>query len=171
MPYPFPMVSEICPLCTTSGCARWKGYFARSFFCTKLDYVGPIAIHVGHCKSKGCDFSYFPSFLLPGRTPSRLTLESFVDAARVSRNTSQVIGILSEGFSDPQFSVASSTAYSWIYSICLSLCLNQVELGLPSPVLKSVYAVYELPSKFLSGLFKKVCCRWNVHQDIVFYPP
>ena len=171
MNYPFPFVRLECLLCGAVDCARWKGYFVREFFCKYLDYVGPIAIHVGHCSSKDCDFSYFPSFLLPGRRPSRSTLESFADASRASRNTSQTIGILSEGLSDTHFSVSSSTAYSWIYSICLSLCINQLILGIPSPVSKSVSAVYELPSKFLFELFKKVCCRWNVHQDIVFYPP
>jgi hypothetical protein len=171
MNYPFPFVRLECPLCGAADCARWKGYFVREFFCRFLDYVGPIAIHVGHCDSKGCDFSYFPSFLLPGRSPSRSTLESFAEASKASHNTSQSIGILSEGLSDTDFSVSSSTAYSWIYSICLSLFLNQVVLGLPSPASKSVYAVYELPSQSLIGLFKRAECRWNVHQNIVFYPP
>lgn len=171
MPYPFPMVSEICPLCSASRCARWKGYFVRNFFCTSLDYVGPIAIHVGHCHSSRCDFSYFPSFLLPGRSPSRSTLKSFAEAAKASRNTSQSIGVLSEGMSDSNFGVSSSTAYSWIYSLCLGLCINQLELGLPIPALKSVYAIYEQSSQVLSLFFNKVCCRWNVHQDIILYPP
>ena len=171
MNYPFPCARTQCPLCGDEGRCRWKGYFVRKFFCKHLDYVGPIAIHVGHCASNGCDFSYFPSFLLPGRSPSRSTLDSFAEASRSSGNTSQSIGVLSEGLSDVDFCVSSSTAYSWIYSICLSLCINQDLLALPSPVPKSVYAIYELPSRALAELFTGVSCRWNVHQNIVFYPP
>lgn len=171
MPFGFPKVSEVCPLCSASRCARWKGYFVREFFCRFLDYVGPIAIHVGHCHSTHCDFSYFPSFLLPGRSPSRATLETFANAAKLSGNTSQSIGVLSEGLSDTDFSVSSSTAYSWMYAICLCLCINQLELGLPGPVIKSVYSTYELSSKVLASFFDRFCCRWNVHQSIVFYPP
>lgn len=171
MNYPFPIVKLMCPLCGSVDCARWKGYFVRDFFCTFLDYVGPIAIHVGHCRSKGSDFSYFPSFLLPGRSPSRLTLGRFAESAKASRNTSESIGVLSEGISEPNFSVSSSTAYSWISSICLSLCINELVLGLSSHTTKSVYSIYGLPLKILTELFTKRGCRWNVHQSIVFYPP
>lgn len=66
MAYPFPNVGKQCLLCGKASCARWKGYFVRNLICGEMEYVGRIAIHVGHCKEEKRDFSYIPDFLFQG---------------------------------------------------------------------------------------------------------
>jgi hypothetical protein len=82
MSYPFPNVRQRCLVCSRSGCARWKGYYVRSVICGELEFAGPIAIHVGHCKEEKRDFSYFPDFLFQGASYRAQRLRSLCKSSK-----------------------------------------------------------------------------------------
>ncbi len=66
MAFSWPNVGARCLLCGRARCARWKGYFVRWLICGDFARDGPVAIHVGHCRSRKEDFSYMPDFLFHG---------------------------------------------------------------------------------------------------------
>lgn len=63
MEYAFPAIGESCPVCSAPACAQWRGYYARLIFCTEMEEIRRIFIHVGRCGRTGKGFSAVPSFL------------------------------------------------------------------------------------------------------------
>ena len=63
MEYAFPEIKEACPVCGETDCAQWRGYYRRFIFCTEMEELKGIFIHVGRCRKTKESFTATPSFL------------------------------------------------------------------------------------------------------------
>jgi len=153
--------------------------------CAEMEYEGPIAIHVGHCKTQGRDFSLLPSFLLPRTQVSRLGLESFlelwkrhhcVQAARVEFAAGVGAGAGSDAADDgslpeaPGYRLPRSTAYQWLYGLIVRLRLHSRRLAIAPPELFSVFECRRLPLPTLLACLD-VSLPWRVAFRLVLIPP
>ena len=60
----WPQLAEGCPICSGLQCAIFKGYYQRKLYCPDLEYLGPVVIRTGLCKSRRIRFSLLPDFLI-----------------------------------------------------------------------------------------------------------
>lgn len=74
MDYPFPAISEACPICGRACGAVFRGYYRRWVVCPEERFMGWLAIRTGYCKGRGRRFALFPSFLVPFRGFSRAAM-------------------------------------------------------------------------------------------------
>jgi hypothetical protein len=168
MLYDFPNVQVKCLLCDRPNCARWKGYYTRRLDCPELKFSGEIAVHVGHCSSGRQDFSYFPSFLIPFRRASRAGLKGYYARWRSGGIVRDAI----DCFIDPivDFTLARSTAYSWLYGIIVALRLNHVVLGIPPPAPSSVFVLFDIEPQVVNSCFSSRL-HWTSGFQITLIPP
>lgn len=177
MIYPFPDVKKQCPICGKRQCARWKGYFVRTLQCSDIEFNGKIAIHVGQCRTKKRDFSYFPSFMIPYRRMSRASLEEFTLRWRRSGKISPSIEWIIEGLdSGPETSeavesrVARSTAYNWLYALIVPLRLHSEELKIRPPYSTSIQEIRKQPLSIIRSCFNPLL-NWTPGIDHIRAPP
>jgi hypothetical protein len=159
MYYPFPKVGESCLLCQKKGCARWKGYYLRKLRCAVVEFDGKVAIHVGHCKTQKRDFSYCPSFIIPYRQISRMSLQEFISQWHPLDKVKKGINWFMEGLESGSkivsegFELATSTAYNWIYQLVILLRMHSNTLEVLPPESVSIRAVRALPAQILALCF------------------
>jgi hypothetical protein len=170
MPFPFPAVGKKCLICAQSRCARWKGYFVRSLTCAALGRSGPIAVHVGHCKTEGRDFSYMPDFLVPGRRLSRPTLRRFVEVFAETGDIKKGIDDIVERIEGDDFSIALSSAYDWLYGCVRALRLNAGRLATSVSEATSAAAIRSASRSALADLFDRHLA-FRPLQRMIFWPP
>jgi hypothetical protein len=63
MEFAFPGIKEACPICGDADCAQWRGYYRRFIFCTEMEELKRIFLHVGRCQKTRESFLAYPSFL------------------------------------------------------------------------------------------------------------
>lgn len=170
MPFPFPNVGAKCLLCDAPGCARWKGYEVRGLICAEYGHAGPVAIHVGHCRTRKKDFLYFPDFLIAGRRLSRPTLKSFAETFAATGEIKMCIDDLIEHIEGDDFAIALSSAYEWIYATIRALRLNAGRLAIQVSEVTSVAVMRSVSSSALSDLFESRYA-WHPYHDMVLHPP
>jgi len=180
--YPFPVIGKCCPLCEQAGCARWKGYYLRRMICSEMEFEGRLAIHVGHCKHQGHDFSMLPSFLLPRQQISRLGFEHFLEAWKKAHQmpyareqfadgiaaSDEDVGALRE--KEARYEVPRSTAYQWLYALIVRLRLHAGSLQIDPPAHFSVFELVELPLRTLLSCLD-ISRTWRVASELVLIPP
>ncbi len=170
MDYPFPNVQKQCPYCSAPDCARWKGYFRRTLVCSALGFEGKIAIHIGQCRTRGCDFSYWPDFLIPRRRLSRWTLQWFYETwADLSCQVKGTIDVFLDKVETVE-TLALSTAYSWFYFLIRVWIVHQEALRVRPPSSVSVVQLRVYKSEQISSLFEH-WCYWHPSKTIIFPPP
>lgn len=176
MYYPFPNVSEKCLLCGLAGCARWKGYYLRRLRCAVIEFNGKVAIHVGHCRIQKLDFSYCPSFVIPYRQISRMSLLEFIfqwhPVGKVQKGIDWFMEGLESGSEELSnaWELASSTAYNWIYGLVTLLRLHSDTLKVLPPESVSIRAVRTLPVSLLKRCFDPIF-NWTPGIDHIRAPP
>lgn len=170
MPYPFPNVGERCLLCEASRCARWKGYAVRRLICAENGHAGPVAIHVGHCRTHKKDFLYLPDFLIAGRRLSRPTFRIFTETFNTTGDIKASIDALIERLDVDDFAIALSSAYEWIYASIRALRLNAGALAITISEETSVAVMRSVSSSGLRDLFKPHYA-WHPGHDMIFHPP
>ena len=176
MLYPFPDVKEKCLLCGMAGCARWKGYYLRRLRCAVIEFDGKIAIHVGCCRTQKRDFSYSPSFVIPYRQISRLSLREFISQWHPLERIQNGIDWFLEGIESGSevvseaIGLATSTAYSWIYGLLTLLRLHSNILKVTPPESTSIRAVRVLPTEILELCFDPLL-NWTPGIDHIRAPP
>lgn len=176
MLYPFPDVGKSCLLCGLSKCARWKGYYLRKLKCSVVEFDGKIAIHVGHCKTQKRDFSYCPSFIIPYRQISRMSLFEFIaqwhPLEKIKRGIHWFMDGLESGHGSDSdtWELATSTAYNWIYGLVILLRMHSNVFDIIPPESVSVRAVRTLPPRIL-----KLCSdpklNWTPAMNHIRAPP
>jgi hypothetical protein len=171
MQFPFPNVVACCLLCDRAGCARWKGYFVRQWICSVLGLGGAIAIHVGHCRTQGCDFSYFPDFLIPGKRLSRQSWQTFVEEFQRTKVIKNSIDNLVCGVEIPDFTLPLSTAYNFLYAAIRPLRMHHSDLSIIAPTTSSVGVYYGLPKLVIKNLFGRCDFGWHALHHITLQPP
>lgn len=153
--------------------------------CAEMEYEGRIAVHVGHCKNQGHDFSLLPSFLLPRQQVSRLGLASFLEswkrshsmpATRVEFAAGVSAGAAADAADDgslpeaPGYRLPTSTAYQWLYALIVRLRLHASSLAIAPPATFSVFECRRLPlSKLVACL--DVSLPWRVASPLILIPP
>lgn len=170
-------------MCERPRCARWKGYYLRRMICAEMEYEGPIAIHVGHCKTQDRDFSLLPSFLLPRQQVSRLGLESFLELWKRHHCLQEAriefaagVGAGSDAADDgslpeaPGYRLPRSTAYHWLYALIVRLRLHASRLAITPPELFSVFECRRLPLSTLVACLD-VSLPWRVASALALIPP
>jgi hypothetical protein len=177
MLYPFPNVKKSCLLCGKKGCARWKGYFIRTLQCSDIEFKGEVAIHVGHCRIKKRDFSYFPSFLIPYRRTSRASLEEFTFKWYQSGSLSEGIEWILEGLDSGsekndlgEYKVPMSTAYGWLYALIIPLRLHSEELRIRPPYSTSIQEIRNQSAATIRKCFEPLRA-WNPGFEHILAPP
>ena len=171
MRFPFPIVGARCPLCGRAGCARWKGYFTRNWLCGVLGLGGMIAIHVGHCRTERRDFSYFPDFLIPGKRLSRQSWQLFVEGFQKTKVIRDSIDDLIAGVEIPDFTLALSSAYNFLYAAIRPLRMHHAQLSILAPRASSVSVYYVLPKLVVKNLFGRSEFSWHAFHHITLIPP
>jgi len=121
MDFPFPDIKKKCPVCKGPGCAIWKGYYKRNFFCMSLDISEKLAIHVGRCPTKKKDFSYLPDFLIPYQILSRSTLILFIGFWLKFTHLSKATEALTQDSLEPSYFPSLSTTWGWL-KLALTFC-------------------------------------------------
>jgi hypothetical protein len=159
-----------------AGCARWKGYYLRKLRCAVVEFDGNIAIHVGHCRTQKRDFSYCPSFIIPYRQISRLSLLEFILNWHPLGEVRKGIDWFMEGIASgaeevsEAFELATSTAYNWIYGLIILLRLHSNELQTLPPESVSIREVRGLSPKILALCFNPLL-NWTPGMDHIRAPP
>ncbi len=171
MPFAFPNVGTACLLCGLAGCARWKGYYTRQWICGVLGFGGTIAIHVGRCRTQGRDFSYFPDFLIPGKRLARQSWQMFVEAFCRTKVIRESIDGLVAGIEMPDFTLALSSAYNFLYAAIRPLRMHHAELAILAPSASSVGVYYSLPKLVIENLFARSDFAWHAFHHITLQPP
>ena len=182
MDYPFPKVRECCPLCKQVGCARWKGYYLRRMICSEMEFEGSLAIHVGHCKTEGRDFSMIPSFLLPRQQISRLGLVHFLEAWTTAYSMQYAREQFADGIAaadedggalrdkEVRYEAPRSTAYQWLYALIVRLRLHAGDLQIDPPQHFSVFELARLPLRTLLACLES-SRTWRVASALILIPP
>ena len=171
MNYPFPNVRECCLLCRERGCARWKGYSVRKWVCGYHGCCGQIVIHLGHCKVRGLDFSYFPDILIPGKRLSRRSWQDFVERFQTHRSIKHCVDELVGSLKIDDFTIATSSAYNILYAAIRPLRINHEILFIRPPMKSSVFEFYDLPKLVIKNLFSFRQCLWHAFHSLIFNPP
>lgn len=171
MLYPFPKLSESCPLCHGVGCARWKGYFTRQWLCGYFGSGRPMVIHVGTCKRLHRDFSYFPDVLIPGKRLSRRSWQDFTERFQVVRIIKMCVDELVGSVKLEDFTFATSSAYNLLYAAIRPLRINHELLSIRPPQKSSVFEFYTLPKLVIKNLFNWRQCQWHAFHAMIFNPP
>jgi hypothetical protein len=176
------MIRKCCPLCEQAGCARWKGYYLRRMICSEMEFEGKIAIHVGHCKQQGHDFSMLPSFLLPRQQISRLGFEHFLEVWKKAHQMADAREQFADGIAasdedggtlcekEARYGVPRSTAYQWLYALIVRLRLHAGPLQIEPPLHFSVFELVGLPLRTLVSCLE-IARTWRVASALVLIPP
>ncbi len=168
MLFPFPNLKTNCLVCSASCGARWKGYYVRQVI--YYDYIGLVAIHVGHCYKTKSDFSYLPDFLIPGRRLSRPMFECYLKTFHRTRNVKTSIDELVMSVPEASdFTVALSTAYNWIYQAVRALRINANRFAILAPIKTSVSVFHNLGGSIVIELFL-IESLWHPTYQII-QPP
>lgn len=110
----WPRLSEGCPICSGVQCAIYKGYYIRLMYCPELEYVGPVVIRTGMCKSQRTCFSFLPDFLFRFKRISKFSFQSLHECYREQKGRLQsCIDILLEGLGE-EFYLPLATAYVYL---------------------------------------------------------
>jgi hypothetical protein len=138
-----------CPVCSASGCAIWKGYYSRHFFCPVLEYDGRIWIRKGFCKTRFTHFSMLPDFCIP-----YLCWSKFMFVELLSRKF--------KSFSkDFEWDLSFSSLY-WIGALLVKLLrINSHLLLLPSPQTNSIHELKNFESLSTPNLLFGIDFDWN----------
>ena len=147
--FAYPDITKSCLVCSFSGCATWKGYYSRSFFCPILDFDGRIWIRKGLCKTKKVNFSMLPDFCIPYLRWSKFI---FVELLKRRFNS------YSKEF---DWELSFSTLY-WIGSLLVKLLRinSSLYLSLP-PSTNSVHELKIFSSADFHGLVWEGEFDWN----------
>lgn len=113
-------IHNACPNCSLPGCALWKGYYTRKFFCSKLEFNGRIWIRKGFCKTKKINFSMLPDFCVPDLRWSIFVFFHLLNLKGLSF------------FSSLDLDISFSTLY-WIGSLLVKLLRINSHLYLQHP--------------------------------------
>ena len=132
MDFAFPDIKASCPICGEKGCAIWKGYYPRRVLCVKYKINEKVAIHVGRCQNKKKDFSFFPKILIPYVRVTRPTLGRLFKAWLKLTNVAEASESVTQEFSDDEWILPFSTAWSWLYLVLVFCRLNFAKLSTPS---------------------------------------
>ena len=176
MNFLFPNVKEKCPCCGLARCSRWKGYYLRRVRCAVVEFDGEVAIHVGHCQTQKRDFSYSPSFIIPYRQISRISLREFISQWHPLGKVQTGIDWLLEGIEagaekiSETLEVATSTAYGWIYGLLTLLRIHSNTLKTLPPESTSIREVRRLPPEILERCFDPLL-NWTPGIDHIRAPP
>ena len=150
--------------------------------CSEMEYEGPIAIHVGHCKTQGHDFSMLPSFLLPRQQISRLGLEHFLEAWKKGHWMQYAREQFADGIEaadddggtlrekETRYRTPRSTAYQWLYALIVRLRLHAGPLQIEPPQHFSVLELIRLPLATLVACLE-VSRTWRVASVLIIIPP
>jgi hypothetical protein len=169
MNFPFPNINKKCLVCGTICKARWKGYYVRQII-HEL-YIGPIAIHVGHCFKNKKDFSYVPNFIIPGRKLSRPSFTLYLKTYCQTRNVKNCIDDLNFNQRDSEdLHIPLSTAYNWIYQSIRTLRINASDFAIVAPLKLSVFVYYKIFPSVVDNLFL-VQRLWHPFHHIIIHPP
>jgi hypothetical protein len=138
-----------------------------------MDHSGPIAIHVGHCKTKGSDFSYFPSFLLPGRQWSRASWCLFIKSYQLNSNVKASLDEVIGHFEKEDVTMPLSSAYNLLYAALRPMRMNCAAIGCSmSELVANSISVYRSISKSSRDLlFSTLTLRWHAFHRIILIPP
>lgn len=110
----WPDLSPACPLCGSSDCAIYRGYYQRRLYCPELEYFGPVVIRTGYCKSKRVRFTLFPDFLMPHKRISFFSFRRLIECFKEQNHQlQQAIDQLLSDLGD-EFYLPLSTAYSYL---------------------------------------------------------
>jgi hypothetical protein len=110
----WPVLGEGCPVCGGLGCAIYKGYYSRELYCPELEYLGPVAIRTGLCKSRKIRFTLMPEFLIRYKRISTFSYRQLHDCYREQGLRLQsTIDALLDGLGD-EFYLPLSTAYLYL---------------------------------------------------------
>jgi hypothetical protein len=160
MAFPFPSVRLKCLLCGLSGRCRWKGYFTRQ------------VLHAGHCQTRGCDFCYFPDFLIPGRRLSRASWKKFIEVFQETKIIRDSIDGLLVGLDCVvDFTMALSSAYNFLYAAVRALRINHVRLSILAPEKSSVFVFYNLKKHAIKNIFTGTDYVWHSFHYMSLHPP
>ncbi len=109
----WPDIRAVCPICSQTGCAVFRGYYSRFLFCSELEFVGRLAIRTGYCKCKKIRFSLCPDFIFPGRRISRFSLHRLREAKSKQTSLCSAIDDLISDLGE-EFYLPISTAHSYL---------------------------------------------------------
>ena len=170
MKYPFPKVTEQCLYCGRAGCSRWKGYYIRWVVCTLMKYVGPIAIHLAQCKTRGVDYTYWPDILIPYLQPTIPTLQVFYETwvssgYSIRKSIDEVVGKI-----DGEFYLPISVAYQWLRRLSQYLIIYQEWLKIRAPESLGSLCLRGYRREDVSRLFEPEP-PWRAKQPSTFSPP
>ena len=169
MNFPFPNIKEKCLVCGTSCGARWKGYYVRQIVHDL--YIGPVAIHVGHCFRNKQDFSYVPDFIIPGRKLSRPSFLYFLKTYyRTKKIKTSIDSLLINLGDDKDFHIPISTAYDWVYQSVRSLRINAAQFAIAVPIKNAVFSFLIISPSVVESLFL-IQSRWHPFHQIIIQPP
>ena len=150
--------------------------------CSEIEYEGPLAIHVGHCKTQGRDFSMLPGFLLPRQQISRLGFEHFLEAWKKTHRMQYAREQFADGIAasdedggtlreaEVRYEVPRSTAYQWLYALIVRLRLHAGPLQIEPPLHSSVFELVRLPLRTLISCLD-ISRTWRVASALVLIPP
>lgn len=112
----WPVISEGCPICSGLECAIYKGYYIRELYCFELEYLGPVVIRTGLCKSQRVRFTLMPDFLIRHKRISTFSFRQLHECFREQGCKLQLaIDALLEGLGE-EFYLPLSTAYWYLQS-------------------------------------------------------
>ena len=150
--------------------------------CSEMEFEGKIAIHVGHCKTQGHDFSMLPSFLLPRQQMSRLGFEHFLEAWKKSHRIHDAREQFADGVAasdedqgtlrekEKRYEVPRSTAYQWLYALIVRLRLHAGSLQIDPPEHFSVFELMRLTLRTLISCLN-ITRTWSVASELILIPP
>ncbi|MGK5089167.1 hypothetical protein WDW86_16575 [Bdellovibrionota bacterium FG-2] len=147
-----------------------------------MEFAGAIAIHAGHCRTQGCDFSLLPSFLLPQKQISRLGLVAFLETWKHRHSVQEARDEFADGVAatdedagtllerEVRYEVPRSTAYQWLYALIVRLRLHSGHLQIVPPLHFSVFELVRLPLRTLTSCLE-ISLPWRVASALILIPP
>jgi hypothetical protein len=145
----FPTIYKNCLICHCAGCAIWKGYYSRQFFCPKLEFNGRIWLRKGFCKTTKTHFSMLPDFCVPDIRWSKFTFTELFNLKDLSF------------FHTFDLDIAFSSLY-WIGALLVKLLRINSHLFLqPPPESNSVCELKNFSFELMSNLPLRPEFDWN----------
>lgn len=147
--FDFLNIHKACPICSRPGCAIWKGYYSRKFYCPILEYDGRIWVRKGFCKFKKTWFSMLPDFCIPYLRWSKFIFSELICLKEKSF------------FRAFDWEIPFSTLY-WIGALLVKLLRINCTLYLHHPpVTNSVHELKAFSSENLQNLPFSKNFDWN----------
>jgi len=149
MDFEFIDLHKVCLVCARPGCAIWKGYYSRHFFCPVLEYDGRIWIRKGLCKATNTLFSMLPDFCIPSIRWSKFI---FVELLKQK---------FESFLKDCDWDISFSTLY-WIAALLIKLLrLNSHLYSIQPPNTNSVSELQNYISEEMQKLPLLDNFNWN----------